>query len=188
MGANTFCQSAKGQSAQEAFRKAVDEARYENGHRGYTGTLAEKGSFVEIRECAPLTMQEAQKQADLLIDAGDERIDDKWGPAGCIVVRKPDVLQPCGKDKALSLARAKFGPTAELVLKTERASKANGGKKTVRAAIFIVSEKQGFGCNEKVPGGWRRSVASAEGPDEKTACGNLFCEPGEYLFFGWASS
>jgi len=84
MGACDFMQSAKGSSAKEAFRTAVDDALYEYGHRGYTGSLAEKDSFVMI----PLPEGEDPiEYAGKLIHECDPRIDDKWGPAGCIHVR-----------------------------------------------------------------------------------------------------
>lgn len=80
MGATTFRHLAKGSTAQEAFANAVSEARYERGHGGYTGTIAEKSSFIKIE------LPEGRTPAGYaleLIDKQDERIDDKWGPAGC---------------------------------------------------------------------------------------------------------
>lgn len=50
MGASTFYSKAKGKDAAEAFRHAVDAARYEHGHGGYTGTVAEKSDFVVITD------------------------------------------------------------------------------------------------------------------------------------------
>lgn len=84
MGASTFENIAKGKTAAEAFDACVEEARYDYGHAGYTGTIAEKGSFVMIREPKCNTVDEAIALANKLIDEGDPRIDDKWGPAGCI--------------------------------------------------------------------------------------------------------
>lgn len=83
MGADTFSCTALGKNSNEAFRNAVAQAQHDYGHRGYTGTIAEKSEFVEIsyrqsRDGDP------QKFAYRLIDEGDERIDDKWGPAGCL--------------------------------------------------------------------------------------------------------
>jgi hypothetical protein len=81
MGATTFFTPARGKSAREAFITARDEEAWEHGHGGYTGTLAEKNDFVEI----PLPPgQDPHRFAERLIDEGDERIDDKWGPAGCL--------------------------------------------------------------------------------------------------------
>src|SRR5438309_831242 len=88
MGASNFSDVATGKTAKEAFRNAVEEAQYDHGHAGYSGTIAEKGSFVTISmPGAKLpTLREAERYADSLIEAADRRIDDKWGPAGCIEV------------------------------------------------------------------------------------------------------
>lgn len=78
-----------------AFRSAVDDARYENGHRGYTGTIAEKtraviielphgitaGAYIEALwdgETPPEGVSRAKFGADCAA------IEDKWGPAGAI--------------------------------------------------------------------------------------------------------
>lgn len=85
MGANTFITEARGSTAQEAFDSAVAAAQYDHGHGGYTGTIAEKHDFVKIATVD--TLAEAEALADKIIDACDPRIDDKWGPAGCINIR-----------------------------------------------------------------------------------------------------
>lgn len=83
MGASTFIVTASGKTAKEAFKIAREDAQYESGHGGYTGTIAEKDSFVMIT--CELGM-DPYEYADDLIDEGDPRIDDKWGPAGCIAL------------------------------------------------------------------------------------------------------
>jgi hypothetical protein len=80
MGADPFVTSSSGDTAKAAFDKAVANALYEYGHGGYTGSIAEKDSIIEIE------LQEGRDpvaEADRLIDEDDERISDKWGPAGC---------------------------------------------------------------------------------------------------------
>ena len=158
MGASQFITVAKGRTAEDAFRAAREEALYEDGHGGYTGTIAEKRGFVMIddtgarhkerltRSIAALkevarearapgafdprallrrvsgeagvqldawALEGATKAtfvkavrgeiqrltkvrarcrarmsgaelAELLLEIGDRRIDDKFGPAGCI--------------------------------------------------------------------------------------------------------
>jgi len=84
MGAEQFFHTANGSTPQKAFRAAVEEAAYDHGHAGYTGTIAEKNSFVEI------PLPEGKKPLDYaeeLLEESDDRIDDKWGPAGCIRVK-----------------------------------------------------------------------------------------------------
>ena len=46
MGATTFSTIAKGKTVQDAFHQAVEQAQYDHGHAGYTGTIAEKDGFV----------------------------------------------------------------------------------------------------------------------------------------------
>lgn len=83
MGAEVFIQVGEGETAKKAFNKAYDEACYDYGHRGYTGSMAEKDCFVEIELPEGKT---AEEYANELIDNDDPRIDDKWGPAGCIKI------------------------------------------------------------------------------------------------------
>lgn len=81
MGSDNFMIRVLGKNPKDAFLKAVEEARYEYGNRGYTGTIAEKDSFVVIErpKC-----KDPHVFAEELMDNEDKRIDDKWGPAGCI--------------------------------------------------------------------------------------------------------
>lgn len=95
MGANTFFTRSSGTTARSAFDAAVEDALYEYGHRGYTGTIAEKTEYVEI----PLPQgEDAFHYAESLIDKGDSRINNKWGPAGCLEM-PPDQVQGFGFEK-----------------------------------------------------------------------------------------
>lgn len=87
MGACDFFTIESGPSAKAAFRKAVDEALYEYGHGGYTGSIAEKHNFVMI-SCPPEADPTAY--AEDLLARCDRRIEDKWGPAGCIKIPESD--------------------------------------------------------------------------------------------------
>lgn len=49
MGATDFSTYGFGRDAREAFRKAVEDAQWEYGHGGYTGTIAEKPSYVLVK-------------------------------------------------------------------------------------------------------------------------------------------
>jgi hypothetical protein len=81
MGANTFFTTELGEDAKTAFHLAVEEALYESGHGGYTGTIAEKSSFVMI-ECPK--GKNPSSFVDELVNNDDPRISDKWGPDGCL--------------------------------------------------------------------------------------------------------
>lgn len=161
MGSASFYYIAEGRTPEEAFRNAREDALYDYGHAGYTGTIAEKHEFVILdenwktlkerlakavkymrafikklratpkkrydpesfynelhRNVNPLyelyvyhlpkkkgialevLMAEAkrirglrnkcnskmttQEVGEMLVSIGDIRIDDKWGPAGCL--------------------------------------------------------------------------------------------------------
>ena len=95
MGAQDFCKFSAASTADDAFKAAVEDAKYNYGNSGYTGTIAEKRSFVLIDWPRPVNEMEmtrtelraaALKFAEELIEKSDSRIDDKWGPAGCIKV------------------------------------------------------------------------------------------------------
>jgi hypothetical protein len=89
MGAATFETKAKGKSARDAFDKARERAQYDHGHSGYTGTIAEKGDFIMINlgsGLAKCDLASAREHAYKLIDSEDQRVRDKWGPAGCIAL------------------------------------------------------------------------------------------------------
>jgi hypothetical protein len=81
MGASDFCVKGSGKTAKEAFNAAVEDARYEHGHSGYTGTIAEKDSFKMISVPDGIDPVEYAYQ---LLEEDDDRIADKWGSAGCI--------------------------------------------------------------------------------------------------------
>lgn len=85
MGAESFFVKQKGiyRNANEAFLEAVEEAQYEYGHGGYTGTIAEKQSF---------KMVDVPPRKDPLkfaseIENEDGFWQDKWGPAACVEVK-----------------------------------------------------------------------------------------------------
>ena len=83
MGAVTFETLAFGKTAEEAFSKAVEDARHTHGHGGYTGTIAEKDTFEVIPEREHKGRQK-RTVARELIEEGDKRIQSKRGPAGAI--------------------------------------------------------------------------------------------------------
>lgn len=85
MGASPFITVAHGSTVQRAFNEAVESASFEEGHGGYTGTIAEKNSFVRIelpKDTKPY------EEANRLINEDDGRISDKWGPAGVFELGK----------------------------------------------------------------------------------------------------
>lgn len=92
MGAADFMQYQKGSAVADAFNDAVQEARFEHGSGGYSGTLAEKGDYV-VLERSPLERSAAYALAERLMSNDDSRIRDKWGPAGAIPVAADDCFR-----------------------------------------------------------------------------------------------
>jgi hypothetical protein len=98
MGAQVFGEIVKGKTAKEAFGIAVEEAAFEHGHGGYTGSIAEKHDFTIIdpvkdgQNVDDWSQNDYEAYACKLIEDGDERIDDKWGPAGCIEIGDGEFL------------------------------------------------------------------------------------------------
>lgn len=89
MGADIFTVYQEGEDVGTAFDDARVDAFHMYGHRGYTGSLAEKDSYTVI-DWTPTSRLEAEAKADSLIHAGDRRIDNKWSPAGALAVRDDD--------------------------------------------------------------------------------------------------
>lgn len=98
MGGEWFEWKSNGVSAQDAFRNAVAQARYDYGHAGYTGTIAEKDSFITI----DVPLDSIERVTDItrgtvirdLIETcyndEDHFCQDKWGPAACVCLREPE--------------------------------------------------------------------------------------------------
>lgn len=85
MGASTFDNYVQtDKSLREAFRECVEQAEYDHGHSGGSGTIAEKTSVTLIASVE--TLKEAYDMMNELIDSDSELISNKWGPAGAIKV------------------------------------------------------------------------------------------------------
>lgn len=87
MGGELFTTRSKGKTADVAFRKAVKQAHFDYGHAGYTGTIAEKPSFIEVKVPEG---KDPEDYAEELCDGGDPRVDDKWGPCLCVKAKEKD--------------------------------------------------------------------------------------------------
>ena len=96
MGATVFYNKRKGTNAREAFRQAHEDACYEYGHGGYTGTIAEKSSFTMSRKPSEINADQWVSMVEDF-DENDttqmnyyelkkdyETYDDKWGDALCV--------------------------------------------------------------------------------------------------------
>lgn len=86
MGGCTFNDVVSGENARDAFNTVTEQARWENGHGGYTGTIAEKRDFI-LMDVSDAKREELVKTGWVEWSPDDPlwaRVGDKWGPAGCI--------------------------------------------------------------------------------------------------------
>src|SRR3569832_1555833 len=90
MGAAEFWKSESGKTAEEAFLIAVAKAKYDYGHRGYSGTLAEKREFRMELPRPGETPEECVKRCR---NDSNHWSQNKWGPAACVDVG-PDPQNP----------------------------------------------------------------------------------------------
>lgn len=93
MGAQTFIADVESESCAQAFKEVTDQARYDYGHAGYSGTIAEKHEF----QCVDGPDDVASMSTGDIYAWIDEQLtnvngedppfwDDKWGPAACLKV------------------------------------------------------------------------------------------------------
>mgnify|MGYP000648421523 CR=1 FL=1 len=96
MGATSFYNKVKGEHEHELFKQAVNDACYEHGNEGYTGTIAEKDGYtmskkpsdfdtdvwIEMVEDFDGSDKEQKHYKELRHDY--KIYDDKWGNALCI--------------------------------------------------------------------------------------------------------
>ena len=104
MGATNYVTISKGEDAKDAFSSARDKAQWDHGHGGYTGTIAEKDSFVEFPRPKGVRMRTVIKVVHAMTAYWDEKTmvklekkypkfpvrhmarvwNDKWGPSACM--------------------------------------------------------------------------------------------------------
>ena len=82
MGATNFVERAKGATAEEAFLAAREKAQWENGHGGYTGTIAEKHNFHMVDLPEGYTAEDWAYAWNRWPDGHCAY--EKWGPAACV--------------------------------------------------------------------------------------------------------
>jgi hypothetical protein len=96
MGAQDFANEYRGTAtAAEAFQILRDQALWDHGHAGYTGTIAEAPGFVldpGVKE--PMSSEDAYKRAH---DWERDDFPHKWEPAWAIPLKpQPDWVDPHG--------------------------------------------------------------------------------------------
>jgi hypothetical protein len=124
MGAEVFSSIQTGKTAQEAFENAQEQAYWDYGHAGYTGTIAEKPGFTEFPRPKGMQEKAVRNLMESISDIGSFALlegmnklselhetypkfsletlkkmmylhDDKWGKAICMEL-KPNLYHFCG--------------------------------------------------------------------------------------------
>ncbi|MEV6840276.1 hypothetical protein AB0N07_13700 [Streptomyces sp. NPDC051172] len=89
MGSVDFYTTATGTDIEAAFNAAREQARWEYGASGFTGTIAEKDGVTLLDE-PKRSEQDAVVRAKQLLDGDDPRVSAKYGPAGALPVTTDD--------------------------------------------------------------------------------------------------
>jgi len=91
MGSSSFTAYASGATPEEAFKHAVRDAKYDSGHGGYTGTIAEKEGMGLLEITVPAEYKgKEQDYVEMMKWDRNPRIADKFGPTGYIKLRSYD--------------------------------------------------------------------------------------------------
>lgn len=166
MGAHAFFTYAFGKTANDAFRAAVEQAQWDYGHGGYTGTIAEKRDFVLLPK--PSTRLSTRALADCAI--GD---DDHY-----IIWRKLKKGEDGNKFASLRCGMDKSGNLYKVV--AERKKLPTSLLLWVKDAHEAVGDKWGpAGCVE---------ITGKDAQDFRKREGFTGERGKVFLFFGWASS
>ena len=70
MAAESFMEIRKGKNAQEVFDRLVEDAQWDHGHAGYTGTIAEQSECLEISRPKGMSRDSVIKMVDRLDSIG----------------------------------------------------------------------------------------------------------------------
>lgn len=166
-GGSDFHQFGHGADVKEAYRNAMEDARHEYGHRGYTGSMAEKNGY-EVRSREPMTQADAYKFADRDLEKND-----KWGPAFAVPVTEEKLLK---EEKVMVTVEAKND--ADAVRQGSIRIKATG---RIPPKASIVVEKV---VVKKTGGGPRVSTYEVTANRKQVILGQIK----GWLFYGIASS
>jgi hypothetical protein len=180
-GGQDFASIGKGKSVQEAFDKACEQARYEHGHGGYTGSVAEKHSFVLI---TPPKGVEPERYAGWV-----QHVQPDWEEYQDVELKEGQACPKCGKGK-IEFREKTYAGKHIGVVPTCSACGANG--------FNLYSSIKGSGKEEKffyskaspIPEQYRNQIArdNQRIQDKWGPAGAIQFGPNEWLFFGTASS
>lgn len=166
MGACDFTDVGCGKSAQEVFNQLRTDAAYESGHGGYTGTIAEKGSFEMLP--TPNTRLNIHNLVECAI--GNEATYTIWRK-----VKEGEELPKWGYRSTYS------DDGTRTVLVPEQKEIPEGTKSWVKRAARIASDKWGPAACVEITGKKAKEIKERNGFKGKRRVK-------VFMFFGLASS
>lgn len=145
MGATNFHNIELGKDAKTAFNKAVEQALWEYGHGGYTGTIAEKGGFVDCGQLGRNYADHIEGHIFNVQDAGYEQWDEKskrWRVDEKAKQRAINKVPETIRKQVLKAAPIhddKWGPAVcfEIVGTKAKAIKERYGRKGTHDKVFL---------------------------------------------------
>lgn len=136
MGGVGFSDYAEGTDPKQVFKGLVDRALYENGHGGYSGSIAEKDGFT-ILSSQPMTLAEAEAVERAEYAKDESPAHDKWGPACAIPIFNPEV--GAGPERFLALKFETINYTGQpyelAIAEAEKRRKRDEYVKTVTSVV-----------------------------------------------------
>lgn len=102
MGAEVFEVESGGKDLNEAFTRAVDNATYDWGHSGYTGTIAEKPGVYLIPTPAGVLAREVKRTVE---DAQGFDYKEDWAEGEKVAEAFAQVVKWYGEDEASKIVK-----------------------------------------------------------------------------------
>jgi hypothetical protein len=124
MGATDFLHYGTGRTVKEAFKTAHDEAAYDFGHAGYTGTIAEKYGFVEFVLPPRVTAHKVYEAAWVALDTIYDSNSSQRRKTNTHMKARAQLVTWLGETQTTNLLRAiddKWGPAAAIKLTKKEA-------------------------------------------------------------------
>lgn len=181
MGGSTFANTGRGKTAKEAFRAVVDEAQYESGHGSYTGTIAEKHDFVMISEPSEAQKRELLKKE---VEYAGNSVKRAQEEEASWLAKAKAPTRYCSEADCLRFAKDKHAQ----VEKAQERLRALEARLASPDPVPFTRELAHAYSDYLIDKGDRRI-------DDKWGPAGCIClkkpegtTPGEWLFFGWASS
>jgi hypothetical protein len=114
MGANNFENSIEADNIADAFSACVEQAAWDYGHAGYTGTIAEKDSYVEFHLKPGVDPNKAINVVFKHLDYAAYDIDDKYARADQVLPARAAIAEYFIEDpqRVAMVANDKWGPAA----------------------------------------------------------------------------